>query len=172
MINSRLTLFLFAAIAALFVWLVLSLTVLKPAHAHDRSGYWARMASEGKAPTKEWWNSLASPGRGPCCSFSDGFKVEDVDWDTATVKDAKGQDEVVYRVRLQGKWINVDQDAVITSENRYGPAVVWPVCSFANGNGMAGQTPCGELDITSGKMRWNDGVQVWYIRCFLPGAGA
>src|SRR5581483_5533853 len=140
------------ALAAIFIGLAV-------AHAHDRSGYWAKMASEGKAPTKEWWNSLASPGRGPCCSFADGFRVDDVDWDT---QDGR------YRVRLRGKWINVEPDAVITTPNLAGISVVWPVCSFANGNGMAGQTPCGELDVATGKMKWADGVQVWYIRCFMP----
>ena len=33
------------------------------------------------SPLKPWFDRLAS-GRGLCCSFADGFSVQDVDWDT------------------------------------------------------------------------------------------
>jgi hypothetical protein len=58
-----------------------------------------------------------------CCSFADGFKVENVDWDT---EDGR------YRVRLHGEWITVPENAVVTEPNKYGPAVVWPYMD-ANG---------------------------------------
>ena len=32
-------------------------------------------------PLHAWFDQLAS-GKGLCCSFADGFKVENVDWDT------------------------------------------------------------------------------------------
>jgi hypothetical protein len=87
------------------------------------------------SPLKSWFDQLAS-GRGLCCSFADGFRVDDVDWDTQ---------DGHYRVRLNGEWIVVPDNAVVTEPNKYGLAVVWPYM------GSDGQTQ---------------------IRCFLPGSGA
>jgi hypothetical protein len=87
------------------------------------------------SPLKSWFDRLAS-NKGLCCSFADGFRVDNVDWDT---QDGR------YRVRLNGEWIVVPDDAVVTEPNKFGPAVVWPYM------GTDGQTQ---------------------IRCFLPGAGA
>jgi hypothetical protein len=86
------------------------------------------------SPFKQWFDSLASR-RGPCCSVADGQGVEDVDWDTKN-----GQ----YRVRLDGQWIEVPADALVTVPNKFGPAVVWPYKDYE------GRTQ---------------------IRCFIPGAG-
>src|SRR5262249_53611106 len=86
------------------------------------------------SPLKQWFDSLASR-RGPCCSAADGQKVEDVDWDS---KDGK------YRVRLDGQWIEVPPDTLVTVPNKFGPAVVWPYKDYE------GRTQ---------------------IRCFIPGAG-
>jgi hypothetical protein len=86
------------------------------------------------SPLKQWFDSLASR-RGPCCSVADGQSVEDVDWDT---KDGK------YRVRLDGQWIEVPPDALVTVPNKFGLAVVWPYKDYE------GRTQ---------------------IRCFIPGAG-
>lgn len=68
------------------------------------------------SPLKPWFDQLAS-GKGLCCSFADGVKVENVDWDT---QDGR------YRVRLNGQWLVVPDVAVVTEPNRFGPAVVWP----------------------------------------------
>ena len=68
------------------------------------------------SPLKQWFDQLAS-GKGLCCSFADGFSVQDVDWDT---QDGR------YRVRLQGEWVVVPDAAVVSEPNRFGPAVVWP----------------------------------------------
>ena len=73
-------------------------------------------------PLHAWFDQLAS-GKGLCCSFADGFKVENVDWD---VQDGR------YRVRLHGEWITVPENALVTEPNKYGPAVVWPYMD-ANG---------------------------------------
>ena len=67
-------------------------------------------------PLKQWFDQLAS-GKGLCCSFADGFSVQDVDWDT---QDGR------YRVRLQGEWVVVPDTALVSEPNRFGPAVVWP----------------------------------------------
>jgi hypothetical protein len=47
------------------------------------------------SPLKPWFDRLASR-KGLCCSFADGFSVQDAD------------------------------DAVVAEPNRFGPAVVWP----------------------------------------------
>ena len=86
------------------------------------------------SPLKQWFDGLASR-RGLCCSDADGQSVADVDWDT---KDGK------YRVRLDGQWIEVPPDALVTVSNKFGLAVVWPYKDYE------GRTQ---------------------IRCFIPGAG-
>jgi hypothetical protein len=86
------------------------------------------------SPLKSWFDQLASE-KGLCCSFADGFRVDNVDWDTQ---------DGHYRVRLNGQWIVVPDNAVVTEPNKFGAAVVWPYM------GTDGQTQ---------------------IRCFLPGTG-
>jgi hypothetical protein len=83
----------------------------------------------------KWFDSLAS-GKGLCCSFADGQSVSDVDWDTQ---------DGHYRVQLNGQWLVVPDDAVVTEANKFGPAVVWPYAGYGG---------------------------VTLIRCFLPGSGA
>lgn len=68
------------------------------------------------SPLKPWFDKLSS-SKGLCCSFADGTRVEEADWDT---KDGH------YRVHVDGQWIIVPDAAVVTEPNRYGPAVVWP----------------------------------------------
>jgi hypothetical protein len=93
-----------------------------------------------KPELNSWFNGLAS-GKGNCCSFADGYVVEDVDWES---KDGH------YRVQIQNKaipgnpmqWVDVPDDAVITEPNRAGPTMVWPIYGYL---GMS-------------------------IRCFLPGS--
>jgi hypothetical protein len=67
-------------------------------------------------PLHAWFDRLAS-GKGLCCSFADGFRIEDVDWDTRNGH---------YRVRLHGEWTVVPDNALVTEPNKFGPAVVWP----------------------------------------------
>lgn len=90
--------------------------LLVPAKAHDDGRY----AAENPELHK-WFDQLAS-GKGLCCSFADGAKVEDVDWDTARADDGS----VRYRVRLNGEWIVVPDAAVVKEPNRLGTPVVWP----------------------------------------------
>ena len=80
---------------------------------------------------KQWFDSLKS-GKGPCCSDADGSAVSDVDWESK---------EGRYRVRIEGQWYEVPDDAVITVPNLSGRTMVWPI------NGYSGLT----------------------IRCFMPG---
>jgi hypothetical protein len=95
--------------------------------ARDLDGRYAN------SPLKPWFDHLAS-GRGLCCSMADGETVSDPDWES---KDGH------YRVRLEGAWIEVPDDAVITVPNLFGRTMVWPV--RYEGNGIV-------------------------IRCFMPGS--
>jgi hypothetical protein len=96
-----------------------------PALAHDPS----------HPELNEWFDRLAS-GKGPCCSLIDGLTVADPDWES---KDGH------YRVRLDGKWIDVPDDAVITEPNRAGRTMVWPMPPKFKGDAIN-------------------------IRCFMPGS--
>src|SRR3954447_15121087 len=78
--------------------------------AHDDGRY-------ANSPLKPWFDSLRSKGGGACCSNADGTALSDVDWDTQ---------DGHYRVRLQGQWIDVPPDTVITEPNRAGHTMVWP----------------------------------------------
>src|SRR5438477_10706422 len=68
------------------------------------------------SPLKPWFDSLKS-GKGPCCSDADGFAVSDPDRESI---------DGHYRVRLDGEWIVVPDDAVITEPNRAGRTMVRP----------------------------------------------
>lgn len=96
-------------------------------HARDR-GQFANANPELKA----WFEGLKS-GKGPCCSDADGTAVSDVDWESGNGH---------YRVRLDGEWIDVPDEAVILEPNRIGRTMVWPIRGY--------------LGLT--------------IRCFMPGS--
>lgn len=96
------------------------------------------------SPLKPWFDKLSS-AKGLCCSFADGRRVENVDWDTGGDNRDTQTEGGHYRVRLNGQWIDVPDTALVTEPNRYGPAVVWP---YQDINGKT------------------------QIRCFIPGAGA
>lgn len=110
--------------------ILFGLVVARVAHARDDGRF-------ANSPLKPWFDKLAS-GKGLCCSFADGVKIEDPDVDN------QGPDSR-FRVRLDGKWLVVPDDALITEPNKFGPAVVWP---YQDANGMT------------------------QIRCFIPGSGA
>jgi hypothetical protein len=83
-----------------------------PGHARDNGRY------AGTNPElKTWFESLKS-GKGPCCSDADGTALSDVDWESSGGH---------YRVRLEGEWVDVPDDAVITVPNRIGRTMVWPM---------------------------------------------
>jgi len=96
-------------------------------HARDR-GQFGNVDPELKA----WFEGLRS-GRGPCCSDADGTAISDADWESKNGH---------YRVRIEGEWVDVPEEAVITVPNRFGRTMVWPI------RGVGGVT----------------------IRCFMPGS--
>jgi hypothetical protein len=112
-----------------FTWVVVSIglsaLVAGAAAARDDGRY-------AGSPLKPWFDTLKS-SKGLCCSDADGFAVSDPDWDS---KDGH------YRVHLDGQWIVVPDEAVITEPNRAGRTMVWPI------KGSLGTS----------------------IRCFLPGS--
>ncbi len=95
--------------------------------ARDRGQY-----ANANPEIKAWFDGLRS-GRGPCCSDADGSAVSDVDWESHGGH---------YRVRIEGEWVDVPEEAVITEPNRVGRTMVWPI------KGYMGLT----------------------IRCFMPGS--
>jgi hypothetical protein len=111
-------------------WLTIAVALTVPLAAtlaRDR-GQFAASSPE----IKSWFDSLRS-GKGPCCSDADGSAVSDVDWESSNGH---------YRVRLEGEWIDVPDEAVITEPNRVGRTMVWPMHGYL-------------------------GVS---IRCFMPGS--
>lgn len=106
----------------LVAWLLLLMA--KPANAHDHD----------HPELTDWYKSLRS-GKGPCCDGSDAQSVDDPDWENNSGH---------YRVKIEGEWTDVDDDAVITEPNRAGIAKVWPM--HKDGHPKA--------------------------RCFMPGSGA
>ncbi len=95
------------------------------ARAHEDGRY-------ANSPLKSWFESLRSKDGVQCCENADGMALSDVDWD---VRDGH------YRVRIDGEWIDVPDDRVITGPNRAGHTIVWPF--YLNGKAT--------------------------VRCFLPG---
>jgi hypothetical protein len=78
-----------------------------------------------KPELNSWYESLHS-GKGPCYDGSDAKRVDDVDWET---KDDH------YRVRIDGEWVDVPNDAVVDGPNRAGRTMVWPY--YLNGHPKA-----------------------------------
>jgi hypothetical protein len=85
---------------------VLAVIALGRARAHDYQ----------HPELNSWYESLHS-GKGPCCNGSDAKRVDDADWET---KDGH------YRVRIDGEWVDVPNDAVVDGPNRAGRTMVWP----------------------------------------------
>ena len=102
---------------------MLSISTIGHARAHDHQ----------HPELNSWYESLYS-GKGPCCDGSDAERVDDADWET---KDGH------YRVRIDGEWVDVPNDAVVDGPNRAGRTMVWPY--YLNG-ALVG------------------------VRCFLPGS--
>jgi hypothetical protein len=98
--------------------LALSLSALAAPsmQARDIDGRYAAQNPE----LHQWFEGLKS-GKGPCCSDADGSAISDADWETAGGH---------YRVRIDGEWIPVPDEAVITEPNRVGRTMVWPVRGY------------------------------------------
>jgi hypothetical protein len=80
--------------------------------ARDLDGTYAN-----QDPALHAWFDKLSSGKGLCCSFADGVKVDDPDVD---MRDNH------YFVRIEGAWIKVDDSALILEPNQARHAIVWP----------------------------------------------
>lgn len=96
---------------------------------------WAAFAHDHNRPGLDSWYSALRSGKGPCCGGPkiDATVLIDADWES---KDGR------YRVRIEGQWYDVPEDAVLSGPNLDGRTLVWPI------KGYGGLT----------------------IRCFMPGA--
>ena len=79
-------------------------------HARDLDGRYAN------SPLKQWFDSLRS-GKGPCCSDADGTAISDADWESGNGH---------YRVRVEGEWVEVPDEAVITESRRTHHGMAYP----------------------------------------------
>lgn len=95
-----------------------------------------------RADLTDWFMSLRNKRNVPCCDGSDATKLSDVDWDSTI-------DGKHFRVRINGHWVQVPDDSVLTEPNKDGPAMVWIY--------PKGADPIANPD---------------FILCFMPGAGA
>ena len=84
------------------------------------------------SPLKPWFESLHNKDGVQCCEVADGMALLDVDWDSQ---------DGHYRVRLEGQWVMVPDERVVTQPNRIGRPIVWT--QYLNGKPL--------------------------VRCFMPG---
>jgi hypothetical protein len=120
-------------LAPIGLWLI-------PLTGRDLDGRFAN------SPLKPWFDQLKS-GNGLCCSYADGYVVEDADWEAKNGR---------YRVRVPKSpeskvmvWLDVPEDSVITEPNKAGRTMVWPAY--------------GDSDTD------DEGYTHIWIRCFMPG---
>ena len=78
--------------------------------AHDDGRY-------AQSNLKGWFDKLAS-GKGLCCSFADGVRLDDPEWGT--------HDDHYWVILSDGQKYAVPADALITEPNKAKVAVVWP----------------------------------------------
>ncbi|WP_407166798.1 hypothetical protein [Bradyrhizobium sp. ORS 111] len=104
-----------ATLAGFTAIIAVPMCAIHPAHAHDH-----------RHPELNGWYESLHSGKGPCCDGSDAKRLDDVDWD---VKDGH------YRVRIDGEWVDVPDEAVVDGPNRAGHTIVWPY--YLNGHPKA-----------------------------------
>ncbi len=118
----------FVAFVALMIFAMIVFGIVR-AHAHDHN----------RPDLTPWFETLQSKSGTPCCDGKDGTSLDDPDWGTT-------DDQKHFKVRLDGKWYNVPDNAVVMDQNRAGHAVVWTY-----------------------PMRGWGGDLGYGIRCFMPG---
>jgi hypothetical protein len=121
--------------AVVLVAVTLSVLTIGGARAHDRN----------HPELNDWFKSLQS-GEGLCCSGSEAKRLDDADWES---KDGH------YRVRIDGEWVDVPQDAVVDGPNRAGRTMVWPSKSAVFYAGEHELILCGRGDHLKGSQALN-----------------
>jgi hypothetical protein len=110
---------------------------------------WPALAHDYRHPeNRQWYESLHSADKAPCCDGQEANHIADMDWDTTCEQNNFGERLCHYRVFLHNRWWDVPARAVVEGANRDGSALVWEVPT-----------------------RRDDEVISTFIRCFLPGAG-
>ena len=99
-----------AVVIASVVCLVCLLFILLPAFARNDGRY-------DDNPLRKWFDGLRNQKNFPCCEQSDGLRLEDPDWRT--------EQDGSYSVRLEGQWVPVPPEAVLTEPNKVTYSVVW-----------------------------------------------
>lgn len=118
---------------------------------------------------KPWFDELRDKTGQQCCADADGAIVKDVDW-TAQGEGQKCQRmpalsfseeakeyEGTYCVRYKNEWWLIPERALIEGPNRFGPTVIWPVCSSKHS--VSGADACKDEE-----------SKLLFIRCFIRGA--
>ena len=117
-----------ASAVAMIAIAVIALFIGK-ADAHDHS-----------RPFLDGWYSGLKSGKGPCCGGPtiDAKTLDGPDWERTS--------DGHYRVRIEGQWWDVPDEAVLSEPNKDGRTLVWPVYRRALGALLSIE-----------------------IRCFMPG---
>lgn len=106
------------------------------------AGMWLHNAANAhladRPDLNEWAAGLASSDGHMCCDGSDAEPIKDVDWEVSK--------EGHYRVRIDGRWTDVPDTAVVPGPNKYGVALVWGYPSLGN-------------------------PETFNVRCFMPAGG-
>ncbi len=97
----------FRILVALVIVFVLGWLGITVASAHDHT----------RPSLDPWFKSLKSRAGAHCCDGSDYTRLEDVDWES---RDGR------YRVRIDGQWVDVPEDALVDGPNKAGVTMVWP----------------------------------------------
>ena len=91
--------------------IIISLAMLVvDSEARDRG-----QSAKSTPEMKQWFDGLKSE-IGSCCSDADGTTLSEVDWESNNGH---------YRVRLNGQWIDVPDNALVTEPNLTGRTMVW-----------------------------------------------
>ncbi|MCS3445787.1 MULTISPECIES: hypothetical protein [Bradyrhizobium] len=75
------------------------------------------LAHDHQQPELNGWYEGLHSSKGPCCDGTDAQHIDDVDWETRNGH---------YRVRIDGEWVDVPNEAVVPGPNLSGRPIVWP----------------------------------------------
>ena len=135
------------------------------ASARDLDGRYAG------SPLSPWFKSQKDKFGTSCCADADGVTIKDIDWSAQgegqecqhtpalSYQNETSSYDGQYCVRYKNEWWLVPQSALIEEPNRFGPAIIWPVCSSKHY--VSGADACKDEEST-----------LLFMRCFIPGAGS
>ena len=104
------------------------------------------------SPLKPWFDELRDKNGQQCCADADGAVVKDVDWTAGETGKCRRTPALSFN----------EEDAAGYEGRycaRYKGELIWPVCRSSSH--VAGADACKDADSV-----------LYFIRCFIPGAGA